>query len=299
MLENVLICNNKEYKIKKPLFISVPITSICNARCEFCINKNNFIPQLKIVNLLKSLDKLLYLTKGFKPTVSITGGEPTLYPDIILDIIKICEPHDVKIFLMTNGSGLLKKTKDGICLLEALLNNINLINISRSHHNYVRNNCIMKSNTLMGDKTMKKIFNIANDSITKIRLSSLFLKEGINDLNMALDYCDWAINLGCKYIVFRDLQKPQNTPHIEQYITDNMIAMEDIWQALNNNSELNKSITVDRKYFNSRIIEYKNAEIRFQKFVNCELLDNEINEFVLCPNGKVLNGWNRQEELIF
>lgn len=294
MSDGIWIYDNKEYKIKEPLFVSIPITGICNANCEFCINKNNIIPKLEIDNLLYSLDKLLSSIIKFKPTISITGGEPTLYPDIILDIIKVCKLYGVRIFLITNGSGLLKETKNGVYLLERLLDDVSLINISHSHHNYIKNSRIMKSDILPDDKSMKDIFDIAKHSATKVRLSSLFIKEGINSLNMAMEYCDWAINLGCKYIVFRDLQKPQNTQNIEKYIIDNVIPMENIWQELNNNSELNKSILIDKKYFDSRVIKYKNAEVRFQKFINDELLNNEIKEFVLYPNGKLLNGWNRQ-----
>ncbi len=88
-----------------PPYISCTVfISCCNFRCGFCHNKDlvDDSPELKEIKESEILE-FLDLRKKILDGVCITGGEPTLYPDIKGVISKIKE-KGFKVKLDTNGS---------------------------------------------------------------------------------------------------------------------------------------------------------------------------------------------------
>ena len=104
----------KDINLKKclgnfPLRISV--SDYCNLRCFFCSNEGMPLNQKNLTHInladLKILIKILS-KKGLKK-VSITGGEPTVYPRI-LDLIDFLNNFNFKeLFFHTNGVNLNSK----------------------------------------------------------------------------------------------------------------------------------------------------------------------------------------------
>jgi pyruvate formate lyase activating enzyme len=94
---------------------TILFTPGCNFRCHYCHNSefvlpeklkviaHNFIPEEKILSFLKR-------RKGLVEGVCITGGEPTIHPDLPDFIEKVCD-LDFLVKLDTNGSNpdMLKK----------------------------------------------------------------------------------------------------------------------------------------------------------------------------------------------
>lgn len=91
------------------LNVQLVVTNACPYDCSFCIEKinpanskkENFNADLQ----LKNLKELLLIMKkaGLEPTVSITGGEPTLYLDHIINIAKMLDDIGVMYNLNTSG----------------------------------------------------------------------------------------------------------------------------------------------------------------------------------------------------
>lgn len=83
---------------------SVVFTQGCNFRCPFCHNPELVFPNadttLKDEELFTTLSKRKGIVKG----VVITGGEPTLYKDLIDFIYKIKSNYHLSVKLDTNGS---------------------------------------------------------------------------------------------------------------------------------------------------------------------------------------------------
>ncbi|MFA6755888.1 MAG: anaerobic ribonucleoside-triphosphate reductase activating protein [Bacilli bacterium] len=81
-------------------------TSGCNFRCPFCQNSSLVLTPNEVIKIPWS-DIYEYLTKrkGVLDAVCITGGEPTLMPDLKDKIIEI-RKLGLKVKLDTNGSNL-------------------------------------------------------------------------------------------------------------------------------------------------------------------------------------------------
>jgi len=81
-------------------------TAGCNFRCPFCHNPELVLPeQIKKLNLVPEEDvlSLLLERKGFLEALSITGGEPTLQPDLYEFIEKV-KKIGMLVKVDTNGS---------------------------------------------------------------------------------------------------------------------------------------------------------------------------------------------------
>ncbi len=96
--------------LEKPSMIDFPghlcgvfFTSGCNFTCGFCHNATLMGKKQKTL----SWDRLEEICRKFKAewvdAVSITGGEPTMEPDL-LDLIRFFRDHGFKVKLDTNGS---------------------------------------------------------------------------------------------------------------------------------------------------------------------------------------------------
>ena len=85
----------------------------CNLRCNYCdtpksleINSKskNFTIQALFEYINNTFDKNKDKFYKQKPTISFTGGEPLLYADFILDLIKKYLKNKFSIYIETNGS---------------------------------------------------------------------------------------------------------------------------------------------------------------------------------------------------
>lgn len=81
-----------------PDTIDFRVTPECNMRCPFCFGPR----QTQIVALSSQIDFLKKLRKNGVKNIVITGGEPTLFPEII-PLLKALKSFDYHIVLLTNG----------------------------------------------------------------------------------------------------------------------------------------------------------------------------------------------------
>ncbi len=84
---------------------AVVFTLGCNFNCWYCHNRELIDKDNKNLELIDSADILKFLKsrKGMLDGVVITGGEPTLYPELI-EFIKEVKNLGFKVKLDTNGS---------------------------------------------------------------------------------------------------------------------------------------------------------------------------------------------------
>jgi len=106
--------------ILKHFPLRIAVTDYCNLKCFFCSNEGMKLTQKNRQHI--DIDKLKYLiavlTKNGLKNISITGGDPTIYPKIIelLSFLKQFKFKDV--FFHTNGINLNKnllETLSGVC----------------------------------------------------------------------------------------------------------------------------------------------------------------------------------------
>ena len=71
----------------------------CNARCAYCLVKD--APHMKSLDEIKT-DFMTLMKLRRLQSVMISGGEPTLHPEL-LEVVRFCASHHVKVILLTNG----------------------------------------------------------------------------------------------------------------------------------------------------------------------------------------------------
>jgi len=104
MIETSLI--DWEGKIVSTLYVP-----LCNFRCPYCYNCDLILHPENFPNIpQREIDSFLLGRKDFIDGICMSGGEPTLYPDLIL-YFKSLKDNDFLIKLDTNGTNpkLLKK----------------------------------------------------------------------------------------------------------------------------------------------------------------------------------------------
>lgn len=113
--------------------IKLVIPCGCNAKCPFCYNKDkNYFSYDKeqfLNNFIKSLDNVIHLVGGKNPiSIDITGGEPTLDPELLVKILLKLKECDIRskvlrVTLTSNGLNLKE-------IIPYMKNVVNYVNIS-------------------------------------------------------------------------------------------------------------------------------------------------------------------------
>lgn len=86
-----------------PYSLALWLTERCNLNCAMCWVKNKPRPELPLRDWLKFLDQL----GGWRPRLTVTGGEPTLYRDL-MPLLTAIKERGFYLSLNTNGLGALE-----------------------------------------------------------------------------------------------------------------------------------------------------------------------------------------------
>ena len=206
--KNVKIIKSGEfyYIVSDKAVLTITCTAICNARCNFCYNGITFTPDSGgFIDLNSSnLERLLQFCKDAQIQIaSFSGGEPTIYPIELLELVERVSKIVPKIRrLHTNGLNLNKtinyKGKDKK-LYEHLKDvGITDISISVAHMNPDINAKIMNYEGL-NYEVVKKIIETGID----VRFSCYLDNNGSKDLEEFNKYLEKGIELGVKRFIFR------------------------------------------------------------------------------------------------
>jgi len=82
-----------------PLLAQVVITRRCNLACGYCNEYDDFSPPVPLPTLLARID---HLAKLKTRSITFTGGEPLLHPDLE-KIIRAGRQHGIIVTMITNG----------------------------------------------------------------------------------------------------------------------------------------------------------------------------------------------------
>jgi MoaA/NifB/PqqE/SkfB family radical SAM enzyme len=103
----------RRHHLSNPLYITFQVTDNCNLKCRFCNYYNTTSDRVKLSKYgnmdLKLFKKCIDEIEG-KPLIAITGGEPTIHPDIY-EMISIIKKKGLLCSMVTNGT-LLKSSCD-------------------------------------------------------------------------------------------------------------------------------------------------------------------------------------------
>jgi len=91
-----------------PLLAQVVVTRRCNLACGYCNEYDDFSPPVPTKDLLARIDHLARLKTA---TITFTGGEPLLHPDLDI-LIRAARDHGMLVTIITNGFKLTRKWID-------------------------------------------------------------------------------------------------------------------------------------------------------------------------------------------
>ncbi|MCP4135993.1 MAG: radical SAM protein [bacterium] len=162
-----------------PLFSRVELTDKCNFHCALCYvdsapENNSFISIEKI----KKISSFLKHEKRFD--VSLTGGEPTLHPELF-DIIKIFKKSKFNVSIASNGYILAEDPTFALKLKQSGLDRcyIQLDTLKKDVHLKIRSN----------DFVEEKKRALRNLESAKVRTStiSVIIKDNVNEVGDILN----------------------------------------------------------------------------------------------------------------
>lgn len=267
----------------------IKATDICNAKCDFCIEQSSCRKE-NSDNLLKNVDLMLReMEKNHcLYSVSVTGGEPTLYKDFE-ELCVILSKYDIKFLtLNTNGFGLDKYRKhiDGL---------FDFVNISRHSVDDAVNDGIFNTHVL----SKEELKNIKNTySKTKFRLQCV-IGNGTNtieDVNNFIEKYEFADDFS-----FRRLMQVGDEFNLHYDVNNS-----DYFNILNFafRNWLFKEQTI-QDYYVYEIYNNGNKDITFS-YSNMEMLreveknesDDIVREFICHPDGIISGSWKKDCKIL-
>jgi len=315
----------REYLVYDNVNLSIFLTDSCNADCKFCVAKLRYLnhgeqfikPCIKNDDVYyEQLDKILHIVKPLNPSISLTGGEPTI-SHRLPKVLEILDSHNVrKRTITTNGTGLLKKLKgDSKTVLDRLIEyKLMHLNISKTHYNNKRNLELMALEyNEMSNDDLKKIVEISKAHDVRPRMSCVLLKESINTLSQMVEYMEWHRQIGIDNVVFRQLmqfdgEKVRND-NILRYNHDNFVSLHSIWEEIDDDNRFDFQNWVLGYYYYVEVYKYKNIAMvsemadltmieKQKELIYRQLGKNVIYEMVFHPNGNLCGSWREWNEII-
>jgi molybdenum cofactor biosynthesis enzyme MoaA len=189
----------------------------CNATCPFCVEKLRPASRGRLFermdrpavdDYLGALNRALAELAPLNPSVSITGGEPSLDPALpaMLDVLR--RRHARKMTITTNGSGLFHM-RDGLRIIEWIATSgVKHLNISRACVDDRRNAELMKMTDGLDANTLGLAVRWAKGRGVRPRLSCALIDGEVAGPEGILEYLSFAKGLGADNVVFRELMKP-------------------------------------------------------------------------------------------
>lgn len=199
------VVDGTAYKFYSPCNFNIFVTNACPNSCYFCINKNaSEICSDK--EYFDGLKKSLETLKNVDVEFTITGGEPTLNKERFVKTLKILKEYGIKErTISTTGFNLLE-SYDGKSLIQHLLENgfIHNISISRMSFDENRNNEIFGSKNISNEE-LSKLAYFAKMNDAELRVSTNLMDCSIRTYSDILKFVDDNASIGIDTVLFREL----------------------------------------------------------------------------------------------
>lgn len=177
------------------LWLYVNLTDICNGACRFCVNPFVNMSHDKIKPL--AYREMLLKIKDYIYGVSLTGGEPMLYPELANEIIAITHEIcgiDVEKDIVTNGTGFAN-------ILDKLdIVHLDSIHLSRHMITDNENNEIFGFSTATSDQIASVLTKMEDPA--QIVLNCVLMSGGVDSTQKMAQYLEYASDLGVRNVCF-------------------------------------------------------------------------------------------------
>lgn len=306
--------------------LSIHLTDKCNAGCDFCVAELRYInngtsynkPRIKDdEEYYARLEEVLIKVKPLNPSVSLTGGEPTLCHRLYR-ICQLLKKHNIrKRTITTNGSGLLSVdcSNGWQTNLETLIEcGFKHLNISKAHYDDSKNHKLMRypnDEIRCSNEAIKYITNIANPNGLRVRLSCVLTQEGISTVPQMKEYMNVAEQMGVDNVVFRELMKYDSDRivkgRIYNFCEANRVSLDPIWKEIDADSDFKlENQVLGYYYYYVEVYKYRgidmvseSADLKQIAVEKAKPSDKPVvYEMVFHPNGCLNGSWIEGEDIL-
>lgn len=263
----------------------------CNANCKFCIEKNcrpKENPELVVQNTEKMLSEME--KQGVLHSVSVTGGEPLLFPNLI-QLCDVLKNHRIK-FLTMNTNGGYIYLKNNPATLDGLFD---FLNVSRHNTDDAENFKIFNTSSVLTIGELKLFHDFYKN--TKLRIQCVMQNEmTISEFDKMIEKYRFADNVS-----FRRLMSATEEQGLDYNRHDD--AYFRIVEHVADKGEFIEQTVQD--YYVYEIWNYNGVNITFSysdmnSLTKIEKTESDeiIREFILHPNGSICGSWNPKRKIL-
>ena len=198
-------------KIYHPCNLNIFIGNICHNRCGFCINKN-VNPRIDDKTYYAALKKCLSELQGKHFEITITGGEPTLEKERLVEVMRLCKEYGFPCRTFSTTGRHIMTPYEGKLLCQHMIENnfINNINISRMDISEEGNKQIFIGDNLSNEEIEKlAVFFNLNDA--QMRISCNLIEGHIDTFDRMLGFVDFYRKKEVETVMFRELVGVKNS----------------------------------------------------------------------------------------
>ncbi|MBL8695706.1 MAG: radical SAM protein [Planctomycetes bacterium] len=293
--------------------LSIYSGQTCNARCAFCVeelrpaSRGGALAQQRTVEpddetYFSSLEESLRVLRHLNPSVSVTGGEPSLDPRLPRILRTIAAAGARKRTITTNGSGLLD-IREGKTVLDWISEcGLAHLNLSRAHPDEERNNQQMGFRRSLPREELGGIVQRARRAGVRVRLSCILVKEGVSDLEGIERYLEFARSVGVDNVIFRGLMQPdartadlQNS--VVRYSAAHRVALDPILTEISRHSGFGFRKQITGYYYYVEVWRHRGVDVVFEEADLAQLEAEKrahpevIHELIFHPNAKLASTW--------
>lgn len=309
----------EDRNVYKNFNLSIFVDDKCNADCKFCVAQLRYEHRGILYNkehivddevYMKTLRTILETVRPLDPSISITGGEPTISNRLVPIIKLVAELGFRKRTITTNGSGLFRKV-EGKPILQHLIDcGFAHLNISRVTIDEDLNRTIMryeKNTEYCSNDMIKKIAEYVKGSNLKIRMSCLLLKDSVCTVDGIKSYVDFYKEYGIDNFIFRQLMDYDHLAVNQekmQYCDRNKVDLNDIWEDMESYPEIQPYLNLVGYYYYVEIYKYNGCTVASesanleQQYKEKEKRSDMIYEMVIHTNGVLSGSWVPTEDIL-
>jgi molybdenum cofactor biosynthesis enzyme MoaA len=292
--------------------LSVYSAQGCNARCPFCVeelrpaSRGTELALQKTVEIddrlyFERLDRALEALRPLDPSVSVTGGEPSLDPRLPA-ILRLLAGHRArKRTLTTNGTGLLH-VREGRSVIDWITRSgVRHLNISRAHPDQDANARLMVLRDGLTVEQLRRVVEAARAGGTRVRLSCVLVRGSIDDFDGVLRYLDFAAELGADNVIFRQLMKTDPATAAENFVVRfsdaRRVRLEPILDEIGGDGRFVFRRQIIGYYYYVEVWRYGDMDVVFEEadLARLEAVKRSqpgvIHELVFHPNARLCSTW--------
>jgi molybdenum cofactor biosynthesis enzyme MoaA len=290
--------------------LSIYSAQACNAKCPFCVEElrpasRGTARRAKggraAMTAFARLEQALETLRPLSPSVSVTGGEPSIDPRLPRILRTLADHGMRKRTMTTNGSGLLDVRAGRLVIDWVTAMGLRHLNISRAHPDHDRNAQLMQLRAGLTLSQLREVVERASAVGTRVRLSCVLLRAETDSLDGVLRYLDFAASLGVDNVIFRQLMLSDPAAaainSVVRYSDAKRAALEPILDAVSADGRFRFVRQVVGYYYYVEVWRFGRMDVVFEEAdlarleVSKRAEPDLIHELVFHPNARLASTW--------